>query len=41
MITPLATACEDVSRLFNVKTLVSVAKISTPKTVPTIVPGHR
>ena len=38
MITPLATAWVDVSRLLSVKTLVSVVKISTPRTVPTIVP---
>src|SRR5690606_30064325 len=38
MIAPFATAWVDVSRLLSVKTLVSVVKISTPKTVPTIVP---
>ena len=38
MITPLATAWVDVSRSFRVKTFVSVAKIRTPRTVPTIVP---
>ena len=37
MMTPLATACVEVSRLLRVKTLVSVAKMRTPKTVPTIV----
>ena len=38
MITPLATAWAEVSRLLRVKTLVSVVKISTPNTVPTMVP---
>ncbi len=38
MITPLATAWVEVSRLLRVKTLVSVVKISTPSTVPTMVP---
>ena len=38
MITPLATAWVEVSRLFSVKTLVSVVKIRTPSTVPTMVP---
>ena len=38
MITPLATAWVEVSRLLRVKTLVSVVKISTPRTVPTMVP---
>jgi hypothetical protein len=37
MMTPLATACTEVSRLLSVKTLVRVVKISTPKTVPTMV----
>ena len=38
MITPLAMACAEMDRLFRVNTLVSVVKISTPKTVPTMVP---
>ena len=38
MITPLATAWAELDRLFSVKTLASVVKISTPRTVPTIVP---
>ena len=38
MITPRATACAELDRLFSVKTLPSVVKISTPRTVPTIVP---
>ena len=37
MITPLATAWVEVSRLLRVKTLVRVVKISTPSTVPTMV----
>ncbi len=38
MIAPLATAWVEVSRLLRVKMLVSVAKMRTPKTVPTMVP---
>ena len=38
MITPLAMAWAEIDRLFSVKTLVSVVKISTPSTVPTMVP---
>src|SRR4051812_8617878 len=38
MITPRATAWAELDRLFSVKTLPSVVKISTPRTVPTIVP---
>ena len=38
MITPLATAWVEMSWLFRVKTLLSVVKIRTPKTVPTMVP---
>ena len=38
MISPLATDCAELDRLFCVKTLESVVKIRTPSTVPTIVP---
>ena len=38
MITPLATAWVEVSWLLRVKTLLSVLKMRTPMTVPTIVP---
>jgi hypothetical protein len=38
MITPLAMAWAELDRLFSVKTLLRVVKISTPSTVPTIVP---
>ena len=38
MMSPLATDCAELDRLFCVKTLDSVVKISTPRTVPTMVP---
>ena len=38
MMSPLATDWAELDRLFWVKTLESVVKISTPSTVPTIVP---
>ena len=38
MMMPLATACTEDVRLFWTNTFVRVAKISTPKTVPVIVP---
>ena len=38
MIAPLATCCAELEMLFWTKTLKSVWKISTPKTVPTMVP---
>ena len=38
MITPLATDWAELDRLFCVNTLVSVVKIRTPRTVPTMVP---
>ena len=38
MMSPLATAWAELDRLFCVKTLDSVVKIRTPRTVPTIVP---
>ena len=41
MMTPFATAWVEVSRLLRVKTLVSVLKMRTPRTVPTIVRGRR
>lgn len=38
MITPRATACAELERSLSVKTLPSVKKMITPRTVPTIVP---
>ena len=38
MMSPLATDWAELDRLFWVKTLESVVKISTPSTVPTMVP---
>ena len=38
MIAPLASDCSEMERLFRMKTFVSVEKIRTPRTVPTMVP---
>ena len=38
MMAPLRSSCSEMERLLRMKTLLSVVKIRTPRTVPTMVP---